>query len=186
MSPIKKLLLASALTTPLSFAMHSNAGTDNYIEYGVGAAQIHSLDSEENKYYQDEGKFGGVAKLLVGGRISHSANTWFELGGAYSDGVRVASTKLKYRYLSAGLKFTTDPKRGFSGFVRLGGGKTFSTTKTQGEPVETAQENNYYAGTGLSFRLDIKRSVNLEVQRFGKRGEDTGLNTMFLTFNQFL
>ena len=181
----KPLLLASLLTAATSLSSLSHAGTSNYVEYGIGATQAHSFNSEENKGLKDV-SIGGTAKLLIAGRISRSRSTWFELGMAHSQGNDINDTRTKNQFLSAGLKFTTDPRSKVSSFLRLGGGKTFSTTMTTGEANEEERYNHYYLGTGMSFRLNNKQAVNVEVQRYGEEGEEIGLNTVFVSFNQFL
>lgn len=175
------LLALAALSTSLL----THAGNSNYVEYGFGATKLHSIDSEENKSISKH-SFGGGAKLLVGGKLNRSANSWFELGAAYSDGISKGDTTMSSRFLSVGLKFTTDPRKKTAGFFRFGGGKAFNTIKTKGEATETENTKQYYIGTGISFRLDIKQAVNFEFQRYGRDDADQGLNTFFVSFNQFI
>lgn len=179
---ISCLLLALAA---LSTSLLSHAGNSNYVEYGFGATKLHSVDSEDNKGLSGF-SYGGGAKLLIAGQLDQSANVWFELGAAYSDGVKNGDTTISSKFLSTGLKFTTDPRKKLSSFMRIGGGKAFGITKTKGEANEKENTKQYYLGTGISFRLDIKRAVNFEIQRYGRDDADEGLNTFFVSFNQFI
>jgi|GEM_PF-2502108 len=179
---LSRMLLTSAL---LSTSLLSYAGTTNYVEYGFGATKLHSVDSEENKGIAKH-SYGGGAKLLVGGKLSRSAHSWFELGAAYTDGITKGDTTMSTKFLSAGLKFTTDPRKKMASFFRLGGGKAFNVTKTKGEVDEKDNSKQYYIGTGISFRLDIKQAVNFEFQRYGRDDRDQGLNTFFVSFNNLI
>lgn len=185
------LFMIAALSTSLI----TQAGNSNYVEYGFGAAQLHSLDSEQNKGLSDT-SFGGSAKLLIAGRLTRSFNTWFELSATHATGFEDSTTKTKTssNILSAGLKFTTDPRQKFSSFMRLGGGKVFSNVKSNGDTEAEANvssdvnDRQFYVGTGVSFRLDTKQAINLELQRYGhgKKDKDIGINTFFISFNQFI
>ena len=175
-----KTAVASCL---LSVSVSSFAYTQNYVEYGLGATQIHSLNSGENKDLTNF-SIGGAAKILVAGRMSYSGNTWFELAYTHTNGMSHQDNKLSNQFLAAGLKFTTKPNQGLSSFLKLGGGRTISTSQVVGEEDETNYGNHFYLGAGLSFRMNNKQAINVEIQRFGQKGEDTGINSLFVSFNQ--
>ncbi len=180
------MYLKTAVTLcALSFSISSLAATQNYIEYGVGATQIHSLRKGENKDLTDY-SFGSAAKILIAGRIDRSANTWFELAYSYNDGISYRDNTLSSQFLSAGIKFTTNPYNGVSSFLKLGGGRTIFTYQTTGEADETDYDHHFYLGTGFSFRLNNRQAVNFEIQRFGRDGADTGINNFLINFNQFI
>jgi len=177
----KSLTILALLLTPLA----SHAYYGNYIEYGFGAAQLHSTNTDENNYLSNY-SLGTSAKVLLGGRISRSTNSWFELGATYSNGIKYRDTTINYSQLFMGLKFTTDLRNKVSSFLKIGGGKTFASLSTVGSNRE---ENNYlhaYLGTGVGYRLNTKQSINVEAQRSDRQGGEIGFNSFVISFNHLI
>ena len=165
----------------IGLSAHSNSANYSYVEVGAGASQLHSFDKTDNENLSDL-SLGGAGKAIVGGRIGRSANAWFELGYNYNNGISYQDFSMDSQTILAGIKLTTNPSSGFSSFLKAGVARSEYSYHTTGQASDTEFKNLGYAGLGLSFRLDTRQAINLEVQRFIEKGTATGLNSVFFTF----
>ncbi|MGR6871920.1 hypothetical protein ACU6U9_06340 [Pseudomonas sp. HK3] len=176
---------AIALTCLLSASFGHASSVHNYVEAGLGANKLFSFNNKTNDTLSDYSVAPSV-KLLAGSRLNQTRTLWFELGYSHNGEMKYRDTKLSSQSLFTGLKLSTDPVKNTSMFVRGGIGKTWSESATASESTETNQSTHYYGATGVSFRLDYKKSVVLELQHINDEGSDEAINGLFLNFNQFI
>ena len=172
-------LLASSL---------SLSGTYNYAEIGMGASKwvTSTSDDEYDKSVEDYDPSAAI-RLSTGSRIGRSVNSWFDLTYIYSANKDLGATDLVTQMVLAGLKFSTDPRKNTSAYVKLGAGKAFSQARSEGQ-LEEDSNSVQQLGFGSSFRLNPKQSVVFEALVIRADWGDGDLfdNYFTISLNQFL
>jgi hypothetical protein len=176
-------LRMALISSLLSVSVNCFSYAYNYVEYGVGAMQLHSLNSSDNDSLKNF-SIGGAAKILIAGRLDQTANSWFELAFIQGSTISYQDTTVSNQFLSAGLKFTSNPYNDFSSFFKLGGSRVISNSTLVGEADITEYDSLMYLSGGVSLRVNNKQAINVEIQRFNQTDGDAGINHLFVTFNQ--
>ena len=174
-----------------------------YVELGIGATQFEIAD----KYLTDyDIPPSPSLKVLFGGRIGRSQNTWFEFTYAYNGAFKTEDTTTSedevttYRSqsIAMGFKLTTAPYKKASAYLRAGGGRLMLETReeyfTSGtsnrvfNSYDTSLTNHFYAGLGANFALGRKGRLGIEAQQMQYKVEEISLadTTVMMTFTRFL
>jgi hypothetical protein len=162
-----------------------------YVEVGFGITQFEYTD----KYLSDYKIAPSPSvKLLFGGRIGRSHNTWLEFNytynGAYQteDTTTIKDKVATYRSqsMAMGLKLTTAPHKKASAYLRLGAGRlmlenrqeyfTNNTNNLISNTYRTKLTNHGYVSIGADISLSRNARLGIEAQQMQYKLEGISLS----------
>jgi hypothetical protein len=207
-----RLFIFLCLVLSISVSSHGSflsSSKSNFIELGVGVTRF----GFSKEYLQDYNVDPSLnLKLVFAGRMGRKPHAWFELGYQYN-GAFITLDESTYdngntqvtqtdedlylsQSLSLGFRFTTNPYRSVASYIRLGGGRVFTTLEnetteafangnnSQKTTEKTENKTDFiYGALGMSFKIDRYQRLSIDAQQNQYSIDGTDLSDQLISVN---